>query len=305
MTELMKLCSTCGAGMVCSECADDIVPVSKLSKDLKDAARVVGPQEARFLVDSYYVVQETRKRLANQIRAMQESGEPSALLQWYYTQQVSLEKFLKTALDVYSANHAVGEWMRSIKGVGPVIAAGFLSHIDITKAVTAGHIWRFAGLDSTVVWKKGEKRPWNARLKVLCWKLGDSFVKTSGGADPSPYGMRYRKWKEIYVQRNESGMYAALAAETLETRKFNPSTDAYAAYKAGRLPAGRIDLRARRKAVKLFISHLHDFWYRHHFGAEPPVPYVFAHAGHVHYIPRPDKCAKEHWPELFGTAMAA
>lgn len=303
--DVQKLCGACGAHMVCSECSDDILPIARLTSDLKEAAKSVGPQEVRFLVDSYYVVQETRKRLANQIRAMSEAGEPSALLEWYFDQQKSLERYLKTTLDVYSANHRVGEWMRSIKGVGPVIAAGFLSHIDITKAVTAGHIWRFAGLDSTVVWNKGERRPWNARLKVLCWKLGDSFVKTSGGDDPSPYGIRYRKWKQTYIDRNESGQYEQLARETLETRKFNPTTEAYKAYKSGRLPAGRIDLRARRKAVKLFISHLHDFWYREHFGVEPPIPYVFAHCGHVHFIRRHDVCPKEEWAKEFGFSLAA
>jgi hypothetical protein len=43
-----------------------------------------------------------------------------------------------------------------------------LARIDIVKAPTAGHIWRYAGLDPTVRWNKGEKRPWNAGLKVLC-----------------------------------------------------------------------------------------------------------------------------------------
>lgn len=298
---ILSTCSTCGSNLICSSCSEDVAPIARLSKDLREAAKALGPQEARFLVDSYYIVQETRKRLANQIRAMQDSQEPSALLNWYFEQQKSLEKFLKTALDVYSANHEVGVWMRSIKGVGPVIAAGFLAHIDITKAITAGNIWRFAGLDPTVEWKKGERRPWNASLKVLCWKLGDSFVKVSGGDHPSPYGIRYRKWKQTYQERNDSGMYADLAAETLKTKNFSKSTEAYKSYAAGRLPPGRIDLRARRKAVKLFISHMHDFWYRYEFKADPPVPYVFAYADtpHAHYIPRPDKCPENTWAHLY------
>lgn len=294
-------CKVCNGKLVCVACSDEIIPITKLSADLKAAAKILGPQEARFVVDSYYVVQEMRKRLGNQKRAMSESGEPSQLLEWYFDQQKQLEKFLKISLDVYSANHPVGVWMRSIKGVGPVIASGFLAHIDIEKALTAGTIWRFSGLDPTVEWNKGEKRPWNARLKVLCWKLGDSFVKTSGGDDPSPYGMRYRRWKGIYVERNESGQYAELAAKTLAEKSFSKTTDAYKAYAQGKLPAGRLELRARRKAVKLFISHLQDFWYREHFKSEPPAPYIFTHSDgqHVHYIPRPDLCDKAMWPDLF------
>lgn len=278
----------------------DEFAIDKLQKDLREAAKTMGPSEVRFLVDHYYSIQEYRKSAANQRRALEASGEPVAILDYFFKQAEKLEKYLQITLDVYSANHPVGSWARSIKGVGPVIAAGLISHIDIHKAPTVGHIWRFAGLDSTVTWEKGQRRPWNARLKVLCWKIGDSYVKWSGGENPSPYGLRYRAWKEVYVRRNDRGDYKELAAETLEKRNFRATTDAAKAYKEGRLPDGRLDLRARRKAVKLFLSHLHDFWYQHEFQKEPPVPYVLEHKGHAHYIPRHDKLDKELWRENFG-----
>jgi len=279
---------------------EDDMSVKRLKKDLREAAKTMGPHQARFLVDHYYSIQEYRKSAANQQRALTESEEPVDILAWFHEQSDNLETYIKAALDVYAHNHPVGKWMLGIKGIGPVITAGLLAHIDIEKAPTVGHIWRFAGLDSTVVWKKGEKRPWNGKLKVLCWKIGDSFVKWSGGDNPSPYGIRYRAWKSEYVLRNERGDYKEQAEQTLATRNFRSDSDAVGHYKQGKLPPGRLELRARRKATKLFLSHVHDFWYRHHFQADPPVPYVIEHLGHTHYIPRPDQIEKDKWEENFG-----
>lgn len=280
--------------------AEDNLAIKRLQKDMREAAKNMGSDQARFLVDHYYTIQEFRKSSANQMRALTESEEPIAILDWFFGQSENLEDYVKATLDLYAHAHPVGAWMLGIKGIGPVITAGLLAHIDINKAPTVGHIWRFAGLDSTVTWNKGEKRPWNGRLKVLCWKIGDSFVKWSGGDNPSPYGIRYRAWKSEYVLRNNRGDYAELAKQTLETRKFRADSDAVAHYKEGKLPPGRLELRARRKATKLFLSHLHDFWYRHHFNAEPPVPYVIAHMEHTHFIPRPDLLPKDQWEENFG-----
>src|SRR6185436_14373220 len=104
-----------------------------------------------------------------------------------------LEKQVMRALAAFSSNHPVGKWAESIVGIGPVLSAGLLAHINVRKCgcqvyrdmkpipihdcpglATAGHIWRYAGYDPTVTWEKGQKRPWNARLKVICWKIGES-----------------------------------------------------------------------------------------------------------------------------------
>ncbi len=42
-------------------------PIVKLSKDLAKAAKMLSRDEARFLVDSYYQLQEIRKATTNQI----------------------------------------------------------------------------------------------------------------------------------------------------------------------------------------------------------------------------------------------
>jgi hypothetical protein len=162
----------------------DIEPLNRLSRDLRKAATTLSADEARFLVDAYYQMQDNRIRSAAQVRQLTESGEPHDVLRWLEGNAETLENSIKSALDKYSASHTVGAWARSVVGVGPVICAGLLAHIDITKAPTAGHIWNYAGLNPSISWEKGQKRPWNSALKTLCWKLGESFVKVSGNETP-------------------------------------------------------------------------------------------------------------------------
>jgi len=264
---------------------NDMTPVTKLSRDLKAAAVTLSDAEVRYLVDSYYLMQENRIRSDAQIRSM--SDEPHDVLAWLAEQNRTLEAQIKNALDKYSMSTPVGEWMRSITGIGPVIAAGLLAHIDIEKAPTAGHIWRFAGLDPTSVWEKKKKRPWNAALKVLCWKLGESFVKVHA-KDEDVYGKIYSARKAIEIEKNDRGDFAEQAGKILANKNIGKATDAYKSYSAGKLPPAHIHSRAKRYAVKIFLSHLHHKMYVEHFGFEPPAPFAIAHLGHAHKIEPPE-----------------
>jgi hypothetical protein len=303
----------------------DIESVTRMSRDIRAAATTLSADEARFLVDSYYQQQENRIRSSHQVRTLSEGGEPHSVLSWLASNSDTLETQIAGALDRYSAHHPVGAWMRSQKGVGPVIAAGLLAHIDITKAITAGHIWNFAGLNPEIVWRKGEKRPFNAALKTLCWKLGESFVKVSGYEDAF-YGQLYKQRKALETERNLRGEFAEQAALALTKKQIGKTTDAYAWY-AGRLtreqavkllddnsagkaakqggepgsgqamlPPAHIHARAKRAAVKLFLAHMHEVWFEIENGRKPARPYALEHLGHAHQIAVPN------WPMVEGVA---
>ncbi len=254
-------------------------PIQKLSRDVRKAAVNLSDSEARYLVDYYYMAQEDRKRANNQVRALEEAEEPNQVVLWLAEQATAIEKEIKKVLDVYTDGHLMGSWMRETVGIGPVISAGFLAHINIAKAPTVGHIWRFAGLDPTLEWKRGQKRPFNAKLKTLCWKAGQSFMKFSGREDCF-YGHVYRERKEYEVARNERGDNKELAAKLIA--KYSKTTEAFKHLSDGRLPPAQIDARARRYAVKLFLSHLHGEWYERHHGEPAPKPYPIAHLNHAH-----------------------
>lgn len=260
-------------------------PIERLSRDVTAAGRSLSRGEARFLVDTYYQLQENRKRDENQVRSLASAGEPHAVLAWLATQSRTLENQVKRALNAYSAADPLGQWARDQVGIGPVIAAGLLAHIDVAKAPTAGHVWRFAGLDPTTKWGKGQKRPWNADLKVLCWKIGESFVKVSG-RDDAVYAQLYLARKAYEEARNAAGAYADQAAELLATKNFRAETTAKACYQEGRLPPGHLHARAKRYAVKLFLAHYLEEG-RRLAGLEVVAPYPLAHLGHAHKIEVP------------------
>ena len=258
--------------------------VATLDKDLRNAASTMTDNEARFLVDSYYQMQANRMRSNNQIRQMSE--EPHDILFWLSTQSTVLEKNVKAALNVYSNAHPIGKRIRTVVGIAEVIASGLVAHIDITRAPTAGAIWRFAGLDPTIEWKKKTKRPFNAQLKVLCWKLGESFVKVSGN-EKAFYGKIYRERKELEVKRNDNGDFADQAENILKKKNIGKTTEAYKHYTNGKLPPAHIQARSTRYSVKLFLSHLHEVWFKHEYGKNPPNPFVLEHEGHAHKIEPP------------------
>lgn len=131
------------------------------------------------------------------------------------------------------------------------------------------------------------KRPWNRRLKTLCWKIGESFVRVKGNPKDI-YGKIYEQRKAYETERNERGEYAEQAAAILRTRRIGKDKPAYQYYKSGKLPPGHIHSRAKRYAVKIFLSHYHYVAYRLHCGKEPPKPYAIDRLGHADLMPAPN-----------------
>ncbi len=248
-------------------------PVKRLSRDIVKASGVASVDEARYLVDTYYQLQDYRKASNNQARSLIGEGEPHEVITWAAEQMDVLENQIKRALAAWADSQPVAVWAQTIVGIGPVISAGLSAHIDISRAPTAGHIWRFAGLDPTSKWLPKTKRPWNAALKVLCWKIGESFVKVSGNPNDI-YGKVYAERKALEISRNDNGDFAEQAAAILASKNIGKDTDAYKAYVTGKLPPAHIHARAKRYAVKLFLSHYHHVAYKIANGEPPPFPYV-------------------------------
>ena len=381
--------------------------IQRLSRDLAAASATLSLEEVKYVVSMYYAWQERRKESGNQKRELMEGEKPHAIIAWLFDQETTMESQIKRSLDKFTDSHRVGAWMKSIYGIGPVIAAGLLSHIDIHRAPTVGHIWRYAGLDPTVSWKGKEvvtkaliervnevtktsmapearaarmkeielimeedfqatpqlcreitrmpgdlrkwhveyeallnfdtakfsglrkgrhyvdldlvrwaafhfgrsyetlirymtdeetgelnltmtelanavvRRPWNGDLKVLCWKAGQSFMKTHNDEN-SVYGHLYAEQKAKYVRKNLEGGFAERAAR--EISRYDPSTQTYGHMKEGRLSPANIDAMARRWAVKIFLSHVHHVMHWDAFDAPPPKPFAIELLGHAHVI---------------------
>ena len=107
--------------------------VLRMSRDIAAAASSLSDQEARYLVDAYYIMQEDRKRACNQDRAVKQSADDenavseNSVIAWLAEQSTTLEKQIARALDKYTQAHAMGSWMREVVGIGPIISAGMLA----------------------------------------------------------------------------------------------------------------------------------------------------------------------------------
>lgn len=299
----------------------------RLDRDLRKAAKLMGRAEARFLVDAYYSLQKVRIASGQQLKAT--GSRPSAVLSWVHESMKVLENDIRLTLGVFVKEYRVGRWLLGVKGIGPTIAAGLLAELDIRNRPTAGHFLRFAGIDPSVTWESGQRRPWNARLKCLVvFKLGESFVKVQN-RDGAFYGRLFAERKQRELDRNIRGEFAEFCAQEVARRDARPdktwksrrpwyageiSPDVWKElphlsgdaarrkcverHRVGpgqgvpMLPPNHLHARARRWVAKIFLSHLHHVMYEDYYGTAPPVPYIFAYGGngHVHYIPVPD------WP---------
>jgi hypothetical protein len=246
-----------------------------LKSDIAHSIKLVSCDQARYLVDLYYQIQGSRIATNAQMRTLAEGDEPADIMRLIGTSYENMEKIIKDALGAFAGEYRVGRWLQSICGIGPVLSAGFLSTFDIRDRKTASSWWRYAGLDPSVEWEKGKKRPFDARAKVLCFKAGECFIKVQNN-DSDIYGKIYASKKADEAEKNERGEYSEQASMKLEKFKIGKTTDAYKAYSQGKLPPAHLHARARRYAVKIFLSHLHDVSWQDFYGTKTPVPYVFS-----------------------------
>ena len=293
--------------------------IEKMTRDLAQSGADVGRDEARFLVSQYYNMQNQRIRFNNQKIQLHKEEEPNELITHFRKNFDVLEKQVQSTLRYYSRGDPVGRWLLSICGIGDVISAGLLSHIDIEKVNYAGQIWSFAGLSpNQKEWTKGTKRPFNAELKKLCYKIGESFVKVQNN-DKDVYGTMFVNRKADEWEKNLNGEYSEIATQKLANINIGKGTNAYKWYSGQvdmnwikelrennesfpesipkkalivngipMLPPAHIHARARRYAVKIFLSHLFEVMFMNYHHARPPKPYIIQHGGHSRYMPPPN-----------------
>jgi len=342
-----------------------VVPIEAMRRDVKATAKSLDHTEVRFLVDSFYRIQDGRIRTAHQVRALHERGKGNEGIEWYLRRNEALEHDLESLLKVFAENNVICQWATSQKGIGPILSVALYGYIDISRADTAGSIWRYAGLDPSMDWlgkvkaeklvkeitgteklssrhlaliadrvsrtvanitklvmqqknakqsdrddliestidadndegtvgftktdliKALAKRPWNARLKTICWKIGSSFEKVKNKEDAF-YGQILKARQSYELAKNENGDYAELAEAKAKTVGRN--TVAYKSYSKGKLPDGHLRARYLRYATKIFLSHWHHVAYETHHGTVPPKPYIISVGGHQEYVLPPN------WP---------
>lgn len=199
--------------------------------------------------------QRHRIQMGNRIAAV-ESGRSTVdieTIQRYMDRFQSMEDEVTAEIALAVKEHPMWEWFERVKGIGPSLAGCLLAHVDIERATSISALWKYAGQGVTDGQSdrrtKGEKLPYNADLKRICYLIGTSFLKSG-----SPYRREYDEAKEFYQCTKPD---------------WTPK---------------HIDYASRRKMVKLFLSH---FWteYRTLRGLPLRAPYAMQVLNHDGYKP--------------------
>ena len=251
------------------------------------------------LVRRYYELQNMRIRFFSKIKKMEEAGRKEHTIHnMYAVMSKNMEDSIKLLMDAYSDSTYIGRWLKSICGIGPVLASGLISYIDINRVKTSGQIEAYAGMcPGRDKLTKGVKAPFNKGLKVLCWKAGESFIKVQNNEN-DVYGKIYVARKQYELENNENLLYKEQA--DARAKEVGKTTEAYKWYSQGKLPPAHINRRASRYAIKIFISHLFMVWYALEYNALAPRPYALAILNHAKQIKIPslelaNKLLKEKW----------
>lgn len=134
----------------------EVQGLASVSKAVKESMVNISRNDVRYLVDTYYQMQDFRKSLDNQVRSIEqgydkvdennESQQPEAL-KWIAASFKNDEKQILKMLDAYTDSVGIGRWLKDIIGIGPVISAGLLAYFDINKANHANQFHSYAGLN--------------------------------------------------------------------------------------------------------------------------------------------------------------
>ena len=170
----------------------------------------------------------------------------------------------------------VWDWLISIKGIGEYSAAKLLARIDdIGKFDTISKLWRFSGL--AVIDGKAEKKDsqhYNRRLKAQMvgeQGIADQFVRHH----TSPYRDEYGSYKARQRRKYPDVMCRQCGCKWDDCESKKSHKRMY--------NNGHLDIRAKRKIAKLFLSHLWLKW-RELDGLPVSAPYVEAIMGHTNII---------------------
>jgi hypothetical protein len=165
-------------------------------------------------------------------------------------------------------------WVTSIKGLGAGgLAAQLLAQIDYPGPMpdrpdnfeTVSKLWAFSGyavVDGSRQWpKKGEKSPYNRRLKSIIYLIGDQFIKQQTPLYVDEYYKEKARLRRLYPE----------PVKTNNGRWPYKFTDSH------------VHRMARRKMVKIFLSHLWAKW-REFEGLPITRPYAEAILGHENIV---------------------
>jgi hypothetical protein len=264
-------------------------------------------QIVKMLVRAREDFQDMRKRMDNRIgrkadgqaqdlenadrrvMAPEDVGMFSGIADAAHSQEAVIEKEMKKVLKRFPI---YTEWLKGVKGVGPIAAGWIVGEYDIHRADTVSKLWQFTGLNPGMV--RGKKRvedgngeahyeytgkmvrgdkltpghvaPFNKRLRTaLVGVMADGFIKAQ-----NEYCMQYYYPYKTRLEAEESTVE--------EVAKAGAKSKAIAWKDAKK---GHRDRAAKRYMIKMFLKDLYAAW-RAIEGLPVREPYQVEYLGKKH-----------------------
>jgi len=250
----------------------DFVEVRKGSEGEK-SARLVNPQieaalaanpELRLLrhyLRGMYRLQKQRIQTSNTIGELERIGHTTdelshfvSLLKSLRASEASLERRCGKILKGFPVHTA---YLGLLNGVGVRTSASLIAAIVTpSRFRTVSSLISYAGLNPDPVTgkarvrKKGQKASWHQELRATGFRWSANILKSR----------KTGRWAELYYQFKEREV-------ALNDKREEPLTKMV------------VDLRTRRRLVKLFLSHLWEVWRRLE-GLPVRKPYAIEYLGH-------------------------
>jgi hypothetical protein len=116
-------------------------------KDIRNAAVDMSVREARFMIEDFYRWVGLAQASKDHRRILDKEDLTNYSVGFMSKQVRNMRDQYRLFLDIWSEQYPAAKWAKSIRGIGPVIAAGLAAYIDIDKAKSISSIWRYAGVD--------------------------------------------------------------------------------------------------------------------------------------------------------------
>ncbi len=183
------------------------------------------------------------------------------------------------------------EWANEISGVGPGSVAAIIGNTgNLWHYPTVQKFWNRMGL---AVMPDGRRQRnimgqsvadrtmggYNAQRRSVVWNIGTSIMfaqtarvdKTTGEIkrEAGEYRKIYDARRAYEEAKNERGEYAPLTAAIMKSSPPSKTTEAYKAYKLGKLPKGHLKARSQRYMEKELLKRFWVAWRKTMLACKP------------------------------------
>ena len=259
-------------------------------------------EELRYLVDSYYDIQDIRIRTGNRTFQLEEKGIMTKKERQTTKGKVSnnyVDMLKEIEIDIQKQIEDVleempiwTEFMKHIRGIGPTLAGGIIGYtykpMNSKCPAAPKHktcaceqsIERFNNISKYHAYagyhvvngqaprrQRNVKSNWNSKFRSHMWNVGGSFIKQP--EEKSFYRSIYtkEKLKAGFIRTPNGWDMPQEVREQWIAKGVGQTKNIQSKLEKGEeisnekdAVKGHLDARARRKAVKLFLSHVWLKW---------------------------------------------